>query len=148
MGSTKPNQTAPDQESLIDMIITKEVELFIERYGKSFDKHRMELHLNSLLTISNRVLLERLRDGLPEKAFEDYPDTPEGNVMKHENRLYNAPIDKFTALLDKELSSGQGDPATPKTKIACGWCADMFQLHPDWHYCPWCGGSFVDNGYR
>lgn len=46
-------------------------------------------------------------------------------------------IDAIMALLDEV-----------KVKVSCGWCRDMYTNHPDWSYCPWCGGNFEDNEFK
>ena len=37
-----------------------------------------------------QAIYELIKEYLPEEAFVNYPNTPEGNQAKHENRLYNS----------------------------------------------------------
>lgn len=56
--------------------------------------------LRELIELATSIL----NAGMPEKAFIDYPNTPEGNQARHENQLYNKGIDDCLAYLtNREL---------------------------------------------
>jgi len=51
---------------------------------------RKEAYTDKLVALCKAYALSIL----PEEAFTDYPDTPEGRQMRHENMLFNSAIQK------------------------------------------------------